>query len=385
MSELSTLADASIVPIAMVQNRTELTRAYILSAVVALAAALGSLLYVETASVKLSVPPEKLVANVTLSGGQTSGDLKTQRIDATVTESKTGTSSIVLIGPTFATGRVVFSCTRCTNVSLDAGTIVSNAKSLLYATQDTVTVSRTRAATVAVRATSTGASGNTAQSTIRVIHDRSQYPSDLRVNNPSAITGGTDVKTAQVIQQSDFDLVRNALTTTVTASLFAALNEKASQMTFTADGQPTFTLVSDHKVGDQVKSFTIRMTGTLSATAFANADARSLIVAAFNAKVPAGKQLTNDPIDITWQVQNGGPNGTVRVNATAVGYISPSVSTDALRAGLRGLTPAEARKSLERAVPGSSAEIHLSPVQVPFLPLIGEHIAITVLLQPVAK
>src|SRR6267142_7251404 len=107
IAELSTLRDAYIVAIVMSQNRTEMVRAYILSAVVALVAALGSLLYVETASVKLSVPPERLVANVTLTGGQTSGDLKTQRIQATVSETRTGNASIVLVAPAFSTGRVV--------------------------------------------------------------------------------------------------------------------------------------------------------------------------------------------------------------------------------------------------------------------------------------
>ena len=383
--ELSTLRDASIVPIVMSQNRTELVRAYILSAIVALVAALGSLLYVETASVKLSVPPERLVANVTLTGGQTSGDLRTQRIQATVTESRTGAASIVLVGPTFATGRVVFSCTGCMNVTIDAGTIVSTSKGLLYATQIVATVSRTHAATVGVRATSTGASYNTASKTVTLINDRSQYPSDLRVTNTSAITGGADIRTAQVIQQSDFDLVRNALATTVTAALVAALNTKSPQMTYAADGQPALTINSDHKVGDQVRSFKVTMTGTLAATVFSDSEARSLILAALKAKVPPGQQLTNDPVDVTGQVQQAGPDGALTIHGTATGYFSQTISTDALRARLRGLSPAEAKKSLERAVPGSKVEIQVSPVAVPFLPLFAEHISISVLVRPITK
>jgi len=60
----------------MAQNQTQLIRGIILSAIVVLAAALGSLLYAETATVKLSVPPQKLGATATLSGSQTGGDLK---------------------------------------------------------------------------------------------------------------------------------------------------------------------------------------------------------------------------------------------------------------------------------------------------------------------
>jgi hypothetical protein len=385
IAELSTLRDASIVAFVMSQNRTELVRAYILSAVVALVAALGSLLYVETASVKLSVPPARLVANVTLTGGQTSGDLKTQRIQATVTETRTGSASIVLVAPSFATGRVVFSCTRCSTTTIDAGTIVSTAKGLLYATQSAATVTRSHPATVAVQATSTGPSYNTASKTITVINDRSQFPSDLRVANNSAIKGGADVRTGQVIQQSDFDLVRNALATTVTAALVAALNTKTSQMTYAADAQPALNVTSDHKVGDQVGSFKVTMTGTLGATVFSDSDARSLILSAFRARIPAGQQLTADAVDITWQVQQSGPDGAVTVNGTAVGYFAPTVSTNALRTRLRGLTAADARKSIERAVPGSNVEIQISPIVVPFLPLIAEHITITVLVRPITK
>ena len=110
----------------MTQNRAQLVRAYILSAIVVLVAALGSFMNFETASVKLSVPPQKLVATATLTGGQTSGDLKTQHIEATVTEAQGGTASTVLVVPTFATGRVVFSCAGCGSsviVEVQTGTL----------------------------------------------------------------------------------------------------------------------------------------------------------------------------------------------------------------------------------------------------------------------
>ncbi len=370
----------------MTQNRTQLIRAYILSVVVVLVAVLGSLLYMETASVKLSVPPQKLVANVTLSGGQTGADLKTQHIEATVKATQGGTASVVQVGPTFATGRVVFSCTHCASgvrVQVAEGTLVSNTRSLGYATQAAATVTRTRPATVAVRATSTGSSWNTAKATITGIENSPNR--NLQVTNPSAISGGADIHPAQVIQQSDFDFVRLALTGTVTNALDAALKAKAVQMTYIADGSPLLTVTSDHKVGDQASSFTMTMTGILGATAFSDNDTRALMRTALEAKVPSGQQLTNDPIEITWQVQRAGPNGAVTVNGSAVGYVSPTLSTNTLRTRIRGFSPAEARKSLERTVPGSTTEIQISPVEVPWLPLIAEHISITVLVEPASS
>jgi hypothetical protein len=368
----------------MTPNRTQMIRAYILSAAVVLVAALGSLLVMETATVKLSVPPQKLVANITLSGGQTSGDLRTQHIAATVTEAQDGTASTVQVGPTNATGQVLFSCTsaQCASpLTVPAGTIVTTSKSLGYSTQAAATVTRTQPATVAVRATASGTAWNTARDTITVIND-SPNP-DLHVNNPAAIAGGTDAHPAPVIQQSDFDSVRTSLAAKVTDALGVALTAKAFQMTYVADGPPVLTVISNHKVGEQVSSFTMTMTGTIGAIAFSDTEARALMRSALEAKIPQGQQLTSDPIQFTWQVQRSSPNGELTVTGTATGFVTPKLSTNTLRARIRGLSPADATKSLQRAVPGSKVEIRISPVAVPWLPLIAEHITMTVVGAPV--
>ena len=127
------------------------------------------------------------------------------------------------------------------------------------------------------------------------------------------------------------------------------------------------------------------MTGAVGATAFSDSQATSLIRAALDAKIPAGQQLTSDSVQITWQILQTSPNGDVTVNGTALGFITPKVSTDTLRARVRGLSPSEARKALERAVPGSSVEIRITPVAVPWLPLVAEHIAITVVVKPLGQ
>jgi hypothetical protein len=367
----------------MAQNQSQILRAYILSAVAVLVAALGSFMYAETASVMLSVPPQKLVASTTLSGSQTGGDLKTHHIEATNTQSQGGAASTVQIGPTYATGQVVFSCPSpaCASpLTIEAGTLVTTERLLGYATQATATVTRTQSATVAVRATASGASWNTAQHTITVINNLPD--ANLHVTNALPIRGGTDARTAQVIQQSDWDAVRSALETRVADALDLALKAKAIQMSYIANGPPALTVTSNHKVGEMVSSFVITMTGTIGATAFSDSDAQALIRAVFEAKIPPGKQLTSDPIEITWQILQTSPNGDLSVNGTALGYVAPELSTDTLRARIRGLSSADARKSLQRDVPGSTVEIRISPVAIPWLPLIEEHITVTVVVQP---
>jgi hypothetical protein len=371
----------------MAQNQTQLIRGIILSAVVVLVAALGSLLYAETATVKLSVPPQKLGATATLSGCQTGGDLKTQHIDATASKSLGGTATTVFIEPKFATGRVVFkySCkTNCatSRFAVSAGTLVTSAALLGYSTQAVAIVQPpTWTTTVAVRATSPGAAWNTAKNTITAINDNPTP--DLHVSNPAAIAGGTDGRSAQVIQQSDWDAVLNQLTPMVTDALDLALRDKVPDMSFINNGPPLMTVTGDHTIGDTTPTFTITMTGRVGATAFSNADAVRLIRSALDAKIPPGHELISDQVQITWQILQTSPNGDITVNGTALGFIAPKVSTDTLRARIRGLSAAEARKSLERAVPGSTVEIRVSPGLLPWLPLVAEHINLTVVVLPV--
>jgi hypothetical protein len=372
----------------VIHNRSQLVSAYILSAVTVAVAALGSLMLTETASVKLTVPPQKLVAGATLSGSQTGGDLKTQHIEAAVTDTQVGTATTVSVAAKYAVGEVVFSCatSECpSTLTVPSGTLLATDRSLGYFTQSDAAVTRTRQGKASVRATAAGASWNTARNTITVINNSSQFPIGLQVTNPAAVAGGADASSAQVIQQSDWDGVRAALAARVTDALDVALKAKAIQMSYIENGPPALTMSTDHKVGDMVGSFTMTMRGTVGATAFYNSEAISLIRAALEAKIPAGQQLTSDAVQITWHILQTSPNGDVTVSGTALGYVTPKLSIDALRGRIRGLSPADARRSLERTVPGSSVEIRISPVAVPWLPLVAEHISITVLVRPLGQ
>src|SRR5258708_24110581 len=94
----------------MVRRRTEAVGATLVTVLVVLAAAGGSLLYTETAAVKLSVARQSIEVYVTLSGGPTGGPLKTRRFNASVTDSQRGAASPVQLSPTYASGPVVFPC-----------------------------------------------------------------------------------------------------------------------------------------------------------------------------------------------------------------------------------------------------------------------------------
>lgn len=360
-----------------------MVRAYLLSAMVVLVAAGGSLLYMESASVKLSVPPQHVELLVTLSSGPTGGPLPTQRIQANITESQQATASTVQISPTYASGQVVFRCSpACARAPfiIPQGTLVTTAKSLGYATQAPATITTTNgSATVSVRATSPGAGWNADPDTLAIIANNSD--SGLKVTNPAAIAGGANARSAQVIQQSDYDAVRNALNVKVNDELGAALNVIAQGVLYVGDPQPVYAVTSDHSVGDETPSFTIKMSGTIGATTFSESQAKAITLAALQAKIPPGHVLTTDPVQIIYQSHQVVPNADILVTGKADGFIIPKLSSQSLSSQIRGLSPAAAATSLQRAAPGSLIEIKISPTVAPFLPLLAEHISITVIVE----
>jgi len=359
-----------------------LVPALVLSAVAVLVAALGSLLYTETASVQISIPPHRLQADATINGGPNGPDLKTQHVEASLSENQQGTASINTIAPTYASGQVTFRCERsCTSPQVvSAGQVVGTAGGTQYETQTLarVPVSGSSAA-VPVRAINPGAGGNASAGTVTLIVKPS-FPNLSVTNTP--ITGGADARTEQVILQSDFDAVANALTSKVTDDLNAALKAKTPGMTFVLDGPPTLNLTSDYTVGDKTTTFRITVSGSLSAVAFSEDAARGLLRSALEKQVPAGFQLTTDPIQTTYQILRVSSRGNVTISGSAVGFVAPTVATDKLSNQIRGMSVADARRHVQRAVPGAQVEIKTTPPAIYWMPLVTKNIKLTVVVQP---
>ncbi|TME02650.1 MAG: hypothetical protein E6I61_10185 [Chloroflexi bacterium] len=279
----------------MATGRAQVVRVTLVSAIVVLAAAGGSLLFTETASVTVSVPRQNLEAVATLAGGLGGGALPTERFQVYASESQQGSASTVQVS-----GR-----------------------------------------------------------------------------------------STQVIQQSDFDAVRNALSVKVTNELGAALYAKSQGNLYVGDSQPDITVTSDHNVGDETPLFTITVSGAIGATAFSERDANVLMLAALKAKVPSGQELTDDPVQFIFQGRQVGPNADVLVTGDDVlvtgkadGYIVPKLSPQSLTSQIRGLSPTDAASSLQRTAPRSRVEIRTSPGAMPLLPVIADHISLTIVVEP---
>lgn len=367
-------------------SRQPLVVAYLFSAVAAVTAILGSLVFMETASVKLTLPTSRLTAATTISGGQSGHDLTTTRIQADVTDSEQGTVSPTDVSATQASGNVEFWCSPAcpAQQNVTAGTLVNVDNYVKqYRTMATVKVGPQADVhvAVAVTAVTSGAAGNTAAQTINKINGCSLPPCNLKVSNPSPIAGGVDASTTQVLQQSDLDRVRSVLTAQVTQDLAAAINAQAGGLSFVSGGQPTLKVTVDHNVGDKVPTFTMMITGTVSGVAFSESQADAILRTALTQKLPKGFTLGTDPLQTSYQLQkSGGANGAVIVKGTATAVIVPNVTADELKARIKGMRVDAARRQLELLAPGTTVNISVKPA-VPWLPVLQDHIAVTIVLE----
>ncbi len=358
------------------ESKQPLLPAYLLSGIAVVVAVLGSLVVMETATVKLVVPASKLVANVTMKGGPHGADLVTTTIQADVSESQQGTASTLQVSALPASGLVTFTCSPCSpnETPIPFGTTVSTAAGVYY---DVAPASITPPHTfvqVPIRALVPGKAGNTAANTVTVIDK--PIP-NVKVTNPNPITGGTDATTNQVIQQSDLDRVQLALTAKVSQDIDAALKAQAEGLNYLTDGQPTLKVTSDHKVGDQVATFNMTIAATLSAVAFSQAQADAIMRNALDQKLPKKFQLTADPIQTVYQVQKPGATGDITIKGTGTGVIVPDVTAGDLKARIRGMRVDAARQELQLLAPGTTVDISVKPA-VPWLPVLQDHINLTI-------
>lgn len=358
------------------ESKQPLLPAYVLSGIAVLAAALGSLVVMETATVKLVVPASKLVANVTLKGGPHGQDLVTTTIQADVSDSQQGTASMLQVPATLATGQVVFTCSPCSSspMPIPFGTTVSTTAGVHYDVGSGDVSSTRPSLTVAAHALVGGKAGNTAANTVTVIDK--PIP-NVKVTNPNPITGGTDATTNQVIQQSDLDRVQLELTAKVSQDIDAALKAQAEGLNYLANGSPTLKVTADHKVGDQVPTFNMTIEATLSAVAFSQAQADNILRGALSQKLPKNFQLTADPIQTVYQVQKPSANGDVSIKGTGTGVMVPNVTAGELKARIRGMRVDAARQQLQQLAPGTTVDISVKPA-VPWLPVLQDHINLTI-------
>lgn len=346
----------------------------------------------EHATVTITPPTRYIDMRTTLHGALSGGDFQTQRLQVTLTETMQGRASGVASTPgRYATGSIVFNHT-CAEIgtppnvycaptqSVPAGTPIYTSTGLVsYVLQRTV--SCFCGESIQVRATKPGVIGNTGAHTINLYGNRlagvGGFTPWESADNPAPIAGGADGTAYSVVQKADLDSATTILRSRLTADLAAALQTKAKDLHYVAD-LPVLAATTDHSAGAPVASFQVIATGSLTATAFADSDARSRIAAALATEVAPGWRQVGRPLITEYELVTSTSDGGVTVSGDASGYEARLVSTAGLATRLRGLAPDFARATAEAAAPGSSVDIQVSPASIPWLPMNADHIAIVV-------
>jgi hypothetical protein len=347
--------------------------------------ALASLFFIETAAIRITTPNSYVETTASVHGGLTGGQFKTERLQVALKESAQGTATgLARTAPPYATGYVVFHQSYCVSPpnycppppakrGYEVCRVNPAGGAWCYVLQSAVTCYCGER--VPVRARGPGSTFNAPANSVTYVGWINPF---VTVGNPAPITGGAEPLSSHVVKQSDLDAVHAALSSQVTAELRSALQQKAQGLHYIADAAPTLTVSTDVRAGAHTATFQVTVSGTLGATAFADADAKALIASALVERVPAGYQL-NGPAQIAdYQIQTSGLQGDVNVTGRATGYVMPTISLTSLQSRLRGLDPGAARSLIETAAPGSAIEIRLAPAPEPWLPLNADHITIVV-------
>jgi hypothetical protein len=323
----------------------------------------------ETATVTLYVPAHRAAAYATLTGSRGGGDLPTRPITAQGTEKLTGNASPVTIS-TFAAGDVVFSfysacLVPCPGViRIPVGFDVATAAGVHYTTQaEALFGFYSTSGPIPIKAVNAGPAGNAAAGSVTVIGG---VPTNLSVTNPQPITGGT-TRNTHVVLQKDYDAVRAQLTATASADAEASIVSRAAGFRYFANGKPTVTVTTDHAVGDETTTFTLTATVSMSANGFSDARVRQLLRTALSTQLLAGEALS-PAVQTDYTVLQMTPDGHVAVIGSATGSAMPGIATEPLRHLIASSSPAEARATLESAVPGARVEIRLGPFAFSRLP-----------------
>lgn len=356
-----------------------------LGAVVVLAAAAGTVLLSERAIVTLSIPAQRVEANLTLTGAPGTGDIPTQKFGVNVTDTLVGSASPATIS-TYATGGVVFTyysqcrqqCATGPYVRVMAGADVSTAAGVHYTTLADTGVFMTSSRAIPIRAVVTGAAGNTGPGTIVRL---GSVPTDMTVTNPMAITGGSSRDT-NIITEPDFEAVERAVVTEAIQDANKAIRAKAAGMGYTLTGL-TLTEESSDSVGDETQTFTITITVSMDAVGFSDSAVRSRLRSAVLAEVRGDQQITRDSIETDYRIVKHTPDGDVTVTATGVGFVIPKIPTQSLARRIAGASVDQASAELKRTVPEATVGIRVWPEGISYLPVVPDHITFHVQVLPV--
>ena len=360
-------------------------RPYLIAAgVLVVLGLIAGITYLPTATATLVVSGTPVKQDVTLLGvtGASSGSANqfaTQALHAEESQNLPGTPTGQKPIPAVASsGSVTFTtdCPSNCSFTVPAKTDVYTSGGKHYVTQKDVSVRSSQPAAVAVVASQAGASGNTDPDTIRYITGDLGFVAN--VDNPQAISGGADARTATVIQQSDLDSIRDAYSRDAVPRITDQLNSKAQGLKLVLVGKGVqANVTSDHKVGEEVPGFTVTVKVAGDGVAFDDKVIKQMLKTALERKISQGSQLTSN-VTTTYEAIDATSDGHITLNGHASGFYTPVFLQSNIRGHLKGMSPAKAHAFLQSLPNVVDARVTQSPYGLPWLPFFSSRITLKI-------
>jgi len=369
-------------------------RAWIIGGVAVLAVILIAFFVVVPAATVTVITPAHAVSVTPTVTGTTSapGANDTLAVQTHVLQSQqsqqqqltaTGTKTIPGVA---ATGHVVFHNTGPFPTKFPAGVEVSTDSGVKFTTNadsDVVCSCPGYAATsspVSVTARTADHTGNVGAGAIKNIDATSDQ--NYQVTNPQPTSGGQDAQQKTVVSQSDLDNAKKQLGDQLTQKVQQDLQSKTNGLKIVPETQAiNVAIQADRKAGDEIDSnpptFNATVTVTGQATAVDDGKVKEALRSALKRQVPAGYDLTDDPLNLGYKVASfDNSNGSVVFDSTASGYMSTAIDNQQVASLLSGKSPKSARSYLQGHIDVTDIIIQETPSFIPYLPLMSSRITI---------
>lgn len=254
-----------------------------------------------------------------------------------------------------AQGAVVFTNRRAEPQEIPVGTVVATAtgSNVSFETIQPATLPPGVGSqvTVPIQALQPGQAGNVRAFTINTIEGSLAVTAN--VINPSGTSGGT-VKQVPVVKQADKDALRAQLEQEARQKAYVALGKLLREGEF-VPSETVGTLVLDETfdrfTDEAADEVTLRLRLLATALAVDGTAADEMALQALGQKIPRRAQMLTDSLRFsrgTATVSQEGDVVTISFPNTASSVVVLDVDPAAVRAAIRGMTPAEAVATLQR-------------------------------------
>jgi hypothetical protein len=233
-----------------------------------------------------------------------------------------------------------------------------------------------KSVTVNIIAVRSGSAGNVGGHVITQIVPNAF--SCLSVDNPQATGGGTDPSSTPQMTVTDFDAARaqmeQQLHQAIAQQLAAGVQKGEKLSESIVYGAPQFN--TDHSPNDAVQSFSGTMTVTGEGDYYFDGDVTKAFQNYLAQRVPNDQELlTESGTQVSYRLLSASAGGNLTFVGTVTAYVAAKLDEAKVRSQIVGRQVTSAKIYLQ-SLGVKSVVIKESPIPLPLMPVLSNHIAI---------